>query len=244
MLFPLKGFGVCKICCKNKKSNAFTSLRLPSSALCNIPAIFVQKKLDWIAIDEAIFRSINVNGHHIVLDYILPFIRNKYFWVPLYLFLISVIWINFPRKAIYFLLSMVLCIFLSDTISSEWVKKTVKRVRPCNQEVLAQEVKLLVHCGSGYSFPSSHATNHFALALFLIVGLGKIWPRIKIPLLIWAGLISFAQVYVGVHFPVDILAGAILGSFIGWAIARMYLKMAEKMNVNLLTTEDIGPTSL
>jgi len=157
--------------------------------------------------------------------------------MPFYLFLISLVWINFPKKAIFFLLSMVLCIFLSDTISSEWIKKSVKRIRPCKQEVLAQEVQLLVHCGSGYSFPSSHAANHFALSVFLMIGLGKIWRWIKIPLLIWAGLISFAQVYVGVHFPLDVIGGAILGALIGWGIARMYLSMADKMNVNLLTSE-------
>jgi len=191
--------------------------------------------LDWIALDEALFRAINIDGHHPILDYFLPFIRNKYFWAPLYLFLFAAIWINFPRKAWLFILALFTCITISDTLSSEVFKKSVKRLRPCNQEVLTKEVKLLVHCGGGYSFPSSHATNHFAVAFMLILTLGRNWKRIRIPLFIWAGLISFAQIYVGVHFPLDIFGGALLGTAVGIFMAFIYNRLAQKMNLELIT---------
>lgn len=187
--------------------------------------------MDWIAIDEAIFRAININGHTPILDYLLPFIRNKYFWAPFYLFLIAIVWVNFPKKAWLFILALFTCITISDTLSSELIKKSVKRLRPCKQEVLAKEVQLLVHCGSGYSFPSSHATNHFALAFMLIMSLGKTWRRIRWPLIIWAGMISFAQIYVGVHFPFDVLGGLLLGAAVGIFVGHAYNLMAKTMNL-------------
>jgi undecaprenyl-diphosphatase len=73
-----------------------------------------------------------------------------------------------------------------------------------------------VKCGNAYSFTSSHATNHFAIATFLSLTLGKRFKKIKWPLLTWAGMICLAQVYVGVHFPLDVFCGAILGMIIGW----------------------------
>jgi undecaprenyl-diphosphatase len=77
-----------------------------------------------------------------------------------------------------------------------------------------------VRCGSGFSFTSTHATNHFAVATFLIMTLGQSFRNIKLWLWSWASIIAFSQVYVGVHFPLDVIAGGILGIIIGriWAM--------------------------
>ncbi|NNE30667.1 MAG: phosphatase PAP2 family protein, partial [Saprospiraceae bacterium] len=157
--------------------------------------------MDILALDEILFRAVNVDGHNAFFDFLLPFMRNKYFWAPFYIFLLSLILVNFKKAGLLFVLSLILCVALTDNISSRLIKKTVKRERPCRQQSLSKDVKLLARCGVGYSFPSSHATNHFGVALFLILGLGSMWKWIKWPLIIWAGMISYAQVYVGVHFP-------------------------------------------
>jgi membrane-associated phospholipid phosphatase len=102
------------------------------------------------------------------------------------------------------------------------IKPTIQRVRPCNQVDMQKTVVLRVHCGGGYSFTSSHATNHFALAVFLIFAIGRHFRRIAIPLLLWAASIAYGQVYVGVHFPLDILGGALLGTMIGGFIGILY----------------------
>lgn len=112
---------------------------------------------------------------------------------------------------------------IADSTSSSLIKPEVMRIRPCNDVVFKDQIKLRVRCGSGYSFPSSHATNHFALGMFLLVIFYKRWKPIIWLSLGWAASISYAQIYVGVHYPIDILAGAILGSIIGIVTATVFL---------------------
>jgi membrane-associated phospholipid phosphatase len=175
--------------------------------------------LQW---DYNAFEAINQGMQNPFFDRLLPLWRNKYFWLPVYVFLISFLWINFSRKGLYIVLAAVLTIAAADTISSTVLKKSIKRLRPCKTEQLAAQQQLLVPCGSGYSFPSAHATNHFALALFLIGVAGVRFSWIKLPLLLWAASIAFAQVYVGVHFPLDVIAGALLGAAIGLTTSSLF----------------------
>ncbi|MDX1685268.1 MAG: phosphatase PAP2 family protein, partial [Saprospiraceae bacterium] len=93
----------------------------------------------------------------------------------------------------------------------------VERVRPCNDESIKQEVILRARCGGGYSFTSSHATNHFGLSmvLFLLLGNRIAWRWL---IFLWAALVSYAQIYVGVHYPLDILGGAVLGVMLGYLV--------------------------
>jgi undecaprenyl-diphosphatase len=96
-------------------------------------------------------------------------------------------------------------------------------LRPCNEPEIKSEVTIIVDCGTGYSFPSSHATNHFGIAVFLIMMFYHRW-KIILPLgIFWAASISFAQIYVGVHYPIDILTGSLLGSSIGLGMGKILL---------------------
>ena len=85
-----------------------------------------------------------------------------------------------------------------------------------------------VPCGSGYSFTSSHASNHFALSTFLFLALAS-WPLwVRSLLMLWALNVAIAQVYVGVHYPFDVLMGSLTGMVIGWAVYRyLFLKRSE-----------------
>jgi len=124
------------------------------------------------------------------------------------------------------MIGMILATFaLGDFIASRLIKPFVGRIRPCNEMTLVDEIIHRVPCGSGYSFPSSHATNHFAIAIFLICLFYHKWKPI-LPLgLGWAFIISFAQVYVGVHYPIDTFVGAILGTCIGFFTFYIYQKI-------------------
>jgi undecaprenyl-diphosphatase len=113
-------------------------------------------------------------------------------------------------------------ITVSDTVSSKVIKYQVKRIRPCHTELVSDKIDLLIPCGGQYGFTSSHASNHFTMAVFVIFTLGTFIKKIKWPVLIWASCIAFAQVYVGVHYPLDVIAGALLGTIIGWGIAWYY----------------------
>jgi len=167
------------------------------------------------------------------LDSIAPLWRNKYFWVPLYFFILAIIGLNFKKIFIPFLLCAVLTVTISDTLSSKVIKPLVKRDRPCRNDNLAKPAIVLINCGAGYSFTSSHATNHFAIGCFFLITIGGILTYTKGMFLLWAASVSVAQVYVGVHYPLDILAGAIVGSFIGISIAYLFNKRWPLFTQNL-----------
>ena len=178
--------------------------------------------MDFIEnIDNSIFHFINKDISNIFFDYILVFVRNKYVWLPLYMFLISFLIFNFKKKGILILVFAFITIGVSDFLSAGVIKPAVERVRPCRSGE-AGDVIMRVHCGSGYSFPSSHATNHFALGVFFFFIFYNISKAASYLFLLWAAMISFAQIYVGVHYPVDVIAGAILGSIIGIISYRTY----------------------
>lgn len=172
--------------------------------------------------DIALFEWINNDLSSVFLDFLLPWMREPYFWVPMYIFIIAFVFFNFGLKAYWFVLFLILTAGSADMISSRPIKKTIKRLRPCNTEQV--HVIQRVQCGSGYSFTSSHATNHFAVATFLVFTLGQTFKKIKPWLWGWASIIAFSQVYVGVHFPLDVFAGGILGIIIGKVYALLFDK--------------------
>ena len=160
------------------------------------------------------------------LDAVMPYVRNQFTWAPLYLFLLVFMPYNFGKRGWIWLIGFLLCFALGDIISGGILKPLpyIQRVRPCNDPRLTEYLHLIVPRSSGWSFPSSHATNHFALGTFAAVTLhGRLkwlWP---IPML-WALAVGYAQVYVGVHFPFDVVAGSALGAVIGLFVATLYNK--------------------
>lgn len=176
---------------------------------------------ELLALDEQLF--LWFNGIHIpIFDSFSPYYRHKLLWIPLYVFLASYFVLNYARKGMWVVLFALITVGISDTASSQWIKKTVKRDRPCNTVKLQQQMNTRVRCGGGYSFTSSHATNHGALAFFFFFILGKPRSKWQWLLVAWAGSIALAQVYVGVHYPFDILIGLILGCAIGWVTSRVF----------------------
>lgn len=171
-----------------------------------------------VELDQTLFHQLNAEWANIVFDTILPIWRDKYFWLPVYIFIISFSVFNHGKKAYWFLLFLIATVGAADLISSEVIKKNVKRIRPCNDTELV-EVRSLVRCGSGYSFTSNHAANHFAVSFFLLGTIGLRRRKLRWALVGWAVSIAYAQVYVGVHYPIDVLSGAILGVL----IAKMFI---------------------
>ncbi|MCC6283519.1 MAG: phosphatase PAP2 family protein [Saprospiraceae bacterium] len=167
--------------------------------------------LSW---DATLFHFINTGLSNPVFDALLPFCREKWFWAPVYLFLALFFLTNFGTKGWIFIAAMAVAVGMADFTSSSIIKKNVRRIRPCNNPEMVVQTR--VPCGSGYSFTSSHAANHFAVAVFIIGLLGDQRRWISPLALLWAGLIAFSQVYVGVHYPLDVICGALLGAAIGW----------------------------
>ncbi|MEM9885451.1 MAG: phosphatase PAP2 family protein [Bacteroidota bacterium] len=182
-----------------------------------------------IQLDQIIFSFINQELANPFLDTIMPYWREKTTWIPLYLFILVLAIVKLQwKKAILFLLFLAATIGIADQISSQWIKKSVERLRPCKNLQIKEDVHLLVPCGSGYSFTSSHATNHFAIAFFISFVLfpkKRIW---RIALFLWAASIAFGQVYVGVHYPLDVTVGALLGMIVGWGVLNLYKKILAR----------------
>ncbi|GAB4494108.1 MAG: lipid A 4'-phosphatase [Saprospiraceae bacterium] len=185
--------------------------------------------MTWIetlqSLDAAIFHFVNGCLSNPLFDAVLPFFRERWFWAPLYLFVAAFSWLNFGKKGWIIMLGLVVAVGLADFTSSTLIKKNVQRLRPCNDPVLAKTVTLRTSCGSGYSFTSSHAANHFAAAVFLIGVFGHLARWIRPAALGWAAAIAFSQVYVGVHYPGDVICGALLGAAIGWGVRTRFKKL-------------------
>jgi undecaprenyl-diphosphatase len=188
--------------------------------------------IDWIQqTDLRLFKLINIDGSVSWLNWFMLGSRNATTWSPLYAFLLYYTF-RFNRKnALYFILLSLICFALTDFISASVIKPSVARLRPCHNELLKPIMHSLIDCGGLYSFPSSHASNHFGLASFWYFSIqftsGKRWNW----LWCWALLIGYAQVYVGKHYPFDILGGAIFGATIGWLIFRLYKYILERRKI-------------
>ena len=176
-----------------------------------------------IQFDRDLFFAINHGLSNAFFDWLMPILRDRYAWVLLYLFIIVFSIKNYGKQGIILLLGLLMTFGISDYLSSTIIKPSVQRLRPCNEPEINSEVNIIVDCGTGYSFPSSHATNHFGIAVFLIMMFYHRW-KIILPLgIFWAASISFAQIYVGVHYPIDILTGSLLGSSIGLGMGKILL---------------------
>jgi undecaprenyl-diphosphatase len=175
--------------------------------------------------DQSLFVYINQVATHPLTDTLMPFFRESTLWIPFYLFLIVFVFVNFGKKGWVWLLFAFITVLLTDQFSSSIIKNWVQRPRPCADPLLYGQVRLLLdHCSGGYSFTSSHATNHFGVATFLFVTLGRYFGNWKYLLFIWAALICYAQVYVSVHYPLDVVFGALLGFLIGHFVCWAYQK--------------------
>jgi undecaprenyl-diphosphatase len=175
--------------------------------------------------DQSLFVLVNRIATHPWLDTLMPFFRESTFWIPFYLFLIVFVFVNFGKKGWVWLLFAFITVLLTDQLSSSIIKNWVQRPRPCSDPLFSDQVRLLLdHCSGGYSFTSSHATNHFGVATFLFITLGRYFGTWKYLLFIWASLICYAQVYVGVHYPLDVIFGALLGFTIGHFVSWAYQK--------------------
>jgi len=173
--------------------------------------------------DYWLFSRINQDWTSPLFDGFFLFIRESELWVPFYLFLLVFITLNYRKKGLWWAAYLGMTAIIADLISSKLIKDTlVVRTRPCGDPLIIDTVRFIAnYCPVSSSFTSSHACNHFALAFFIYRTLRHTsrWWRL---VFVWAFLISYAQVYVGVHFPLDVTCGAIIGSLIGWQLSRLF----------------------
>jgi len=173
-----------------------------------------------IHIDKVLFRLFNSQLTNPFFDWLMPWLRNSIVWAPLYLFMLLLIVMNFKKQAFWIIVFGVITVALTDGISSKLIKPYFGRLRPCNDPDMMSMVRFLLDARPGNgSFTSSHAANHFGIAMFFYAVLKPYFGKWMMLFFVWAFFICYAQVYVGVHYPFDVLGGAVLGCLIGYATA-------------------------
>jgi undecaprenyl-diphosphatase len=169
-----------------------------------------------IAADQAAFLVVN-GAHSGPLDLAMTTVSDLRFWFPLYIAFLVLIKLRWNWRGLWIALPVIaLMILCSDSGSVLLFKNTVQRLRPCHEPALAGLVHLVpASCGGRFGFVSSHAANHFAIAAFMI-GMLQRSPRWStIALVLWAALIAYSRVYLGVHYPADVVVGGLYGFAIG-----------------------------
>lgn len=179
--------------------------------------MFILNKI--LEIDTDLFLFLN-QFHNGFFDVLMKQISAKLIWVPLYLIVLFFLFKKFKlKKTILILFFFVILISLTDQTSVHLFKNVFQRLRPCHNTEIQQLTHYLSLPGSKYGFVSSHAANSFAFAfLSLLLFRNK---NYTIFILTWAVIVSYSRIYLGVHYPLDILGGAALGIFISILIYRI-----------------------
>lgn len=168
--------------------------------------------------DQQLFLFLN-GLHASALDWPMYWISEKYTWIPFYAIILAFIIWQFKYKAIYLLLGIGLVILFADQLTSGLMKPLFERPRPCHEPVLEGLVYLVKGCGGKFGFASSHAANTFGLAMFLWLTFKDRYGWISI-IFLWATVVSFSRIYLGVHYPLDIIVGGLLGALIAWSVYK------------------------
>jgi undecaprenyl-diphosphatase len=142
-------------------------------------------------------------------------------WIPLYVFLIYLVWKAYGKQGWWVILGVLLSILFADQITSGLMKPFFERLRPCHEVLLNGMVHNYGNCGGKYGFASSHAANSFAIATAMYLGLSFKYPAVKW-LFLWAIFFSYTRIYLGVHYPGDILVGAFVGLISGLAAFQIF----------------------
>lgn len=174
-------------------------------------------------IDTKLFLLIN-NHHCSFCDFIFYRASDKWIWIPFYLLVAFVLFKKFGSGIWKIFLSAAILIFLSDQFSV-LIKDCVMRYRPCHNLILQSHVHLINNsCGGLYGFVSSHAANSMALAAFVFMLIGKETKWIALLILAWCLLVAYSRIYLGTHYPADIMGGWITGFVMAWIIFYLYKK--------------------
>jgi len=179
-------------------------------------------------IDKNIFLFIN-GFHNSFFDFVMYYVSSSTLWIPLYIFFVFLLYKVYGFKFWIPLLFIIIAFSLSDYISVHAFKNVFQRLRPCHNPEISNLVHIVRnHCGGEYGFVSSHASNMFAVAISVWLFIKKLYPKSLIWLLLWASLISYSRIYLGVHFPADVIVGGLLGSAMAFICYKIFVKIFKK----------------
>ena len=184
--------------------------------------------MEWlIQLDRDIFLFIN-GLNNVSFDVIMWWVSGKITWWPFYTLLL--VYFGWKRgwQLAPMLLFIVIAITLTDQTSVHLFKNVFQRLRPCHEPALENLVHLVNNkCGGKYGFISSHAANSFGVAILLSLWIGKRWFTLL--MVSWAVLVGYSRIYLGVHYPGDVLAGGLWGAGCGWLVYRLFNLLIQRL---------------
>ncbi len=179
------------------------------------------------SLDRELFLALN-GAHNAFLDFVMWWASDKFIWIPVYAVLLYLLWRRYKGKIWVVVLFTAFLVFLSDQVSVHLFKDVFQRLRPCHEPSLAGMVHIVNDkCGGQYGFYSSHASNIFAIAVFFLYLVKEKSWKYYLPVLLWALLIAYSRIYLGVHYPGDVAAGALMGSLLGFLVARSCVQLLK-----------------
>ncbi|MCD4769441.1 MAG: phosphatase PAP2 family protein [Bacteroidales bacterium] len=177
-------------------------------------------------LDKTIFLFLN-SLNSPFMDRVMWAVSGKLTWLPLYVFILVLIGIKYKKKILIIIPLIALAITITDQVSVHAFKEVFERLRPCHEPTLQGIVHLVNDkCGGQYGFVSSHAANSFGAALLSLLLIRKKWFTCLV--LVWAILVGYSRIYLGVHYPGDVIGGATVGAITGWIIYLFYRWIDKK----------------
>lgn len=181
-----------------------------------------------IDLDRDLFIALN-SLHSESLDQIMYFLTNTSSWIPLYALLLYFIIKSYGKSSWLYLIGIALTILLADQVTSSVMKPVFERLRPTHEPA----IKDLVHTvnnykGGKFGFASSHAANTFGCALFIYLMLRKKYAW-SLLLFVWAAFVCYTRIYLGVHYPGDLLVGALVGMFFALLVFLLCRKAEQRI---------------
>jgi undecaprenyl-diphosphatase len=186
----------------------------------------------WVEfLDTTLFRLINQAGQNSFFDWFMPFMTDlKNFTYILVVLGGYILWRE-RKGGLVFLVFIGLTLAITDPFSSRLLKEWVGRIRPCQ---VLEEVRLLTDCNTSYSFPSSHAVNIFAAAFFL----AQMFRRLAPLIFVIAAVVGYSRIYIGIHYPLDVIGGAAIGLLIAWPMRRLKDRVLVRLNLKAVKREE------
>jgi len=171
--------------------------------------------------DKELFLLIN-GFHSESIDTIMVFVSGRFSWIPLYIFLLYLMIRAFQKSILYVIIAVILLITFSDQGSVVLFKNVFQRLRPCHDESIKQLVHLIDgNCGGQFGFISSHAANTMALSVFVFLLLKNNFGNKMSLIFLFPFIVGYSRIYLGTHYPGDVLCGIIFGGIIGYITALL-----------------------
>jgi undecaprenyl-diphosphatase len=182
-------------------------------------------------VDNAILLFIN-NLHSPLWDRIMMGISNRFIWIPFYLLLAYIIIKKYGKNSWLIIVFGIITVALSDQLASHLIKNIFLRYRPSHNLLLVPHLHIVDnYVGGQYGFVSSHAANTFGLTVFIVLLMPQN-RKLIISLFCWTALVCYSRMYLGVHYPSDILGGALVGIISAWICYKLWLLTSKRLSLN------------